>query len=225
MVYQDCLVKIPRTDQVNAGCLDQWGISGDQVHKDNLVAVPLVTILGHVDPQVNPVLLVFVARKARRVIQGRLVPMVIKVKMVYLVIPGIVDRKVWLVNVATKDQEGSMDHQVKMAIQVWTDNQVFPVEMVGQANPANEVIEVNQVFLVKMVDQVPLAQIIFLAITIVVTIQKSLKVLLGTLVTLDEMECLEIKDIKVYLVKIILRKVPVDDLVARVILDPTDSVA
>ena len=75
-----------------------------------------------------------------------------------------------------------------------------------------------------MVDQVLQVQIMFLVVTIVATIQKSLKVLLAILVSLDEMDCLVIKGIKGCPVKIILQKVLGDDLVVQAMLGPMDSV-
>lgn len=69
----------------------------------------------------------------------------IRVKTEYQVIREIADRKVWLANVASEDQEDLMDYQVNKAIKVLTDNQVFQVEMVDQANLVNEAIEDNQV--------------------------------------------------------------------------------
>ena len=69
----------------------------------------------------------------------------IRVKTGYQVIRVIVDQKVWLVNVASEDQEDLMDYQVNKAIKVLTDNQVFQVEMVDQANLVNVAIEDNQV--------------------------------------------------------------------------------
>ena len=76
----------------------------------------------------------------------------------------------------------------------------------------------------KMVDQVLQVQIMFLVVTIVATTQKSLKVLLAILVSLDEMDCLVIKVIKGCPVKTILQKVLGDDLVVQVMLGPMDSV-
>ena len=76
---------------------------------------------------------------------ARLVLMDIRVKTEYPVIPVIVDRKVWLVNVATEDPEDLMDHQVNKAVKVSTDNLVYLVEMVVQASLVNVGIEVNQV--------------------------------------------------------------------------------
>ena len=75
----------------------------------------------------------------------------------------------------------------------------------------------------KMVDQVLQVQIMFLVVTIVATIQKSLKVLLATLVILDEMECLVNRVIKGYLVKITSQKVLGGDLVVQVMSGPTES--
>ena len=75
----------------------------------------------------------------------------------------------------------------------------------------------------KMVDQVLQVQIMFLVVTIVATIQKSLKVLLATLVSLDEMECLVNRDIKGYLVKITSQKVLEGDLVVQVMSGLTES--
>ena len=76
----------------------------------------------------------------------------------------------------------------------------------------------------KMVDQVLQVQIMFLVVTIVATTQKSLKVLLATLVSLDEMDCLVIRGIMGCPVKIISQKVLGDDLVVQVMLGPMDSV-
>lgn len=75
----------------------------------------------------------------------------------------------------------------------------------------------------RMVDQVLQVQIMFLVVTIVATIQKSLKALPATLVSLDEMECLVNRDIKGYPVKIISQKVLGGDLVVQVMSDPTES--
>ena len=75
-----------------------------------------------------------------------------------------------------------------------------------------------------MVDQVLQVQIMFLVVTIVATTQKSLKVLLATLVSLDEMDCLVIRAIMDCPVKIISQKVLGDDLVVQVMLGPMDSV-
>ena len=69
----------------------------------------------------------------------------IRVKTEYQVIRVIADQKVWLVNVASEDQEDFMDYQVNKAIKVLTDNQVFRVEMVDQANLVNVGKEDNQV--------------------------------------------------------------------------------
>lgn len=80
-----------------------------------------------------------------------------------------------------------------------------------------------KVFLARMVDQVPQVQIMCLVVTIVATTQKLLKVLLATLVSPEEMECLVIKVIKAYLVKIISLKAPGDGLVVQVMSDPMDS--
>ena len=80
-----------------------------------------------------------------------------------------------------------------------------------------------KVFLARMVDQVPQVQIMCLVVTIVATTQKSLKVLLATLVSLEEMACLAIQVIKAYLVKIISLKAPGDGLVVQVMSDPMDS--
>ena len=69
----------------------------------------------------------------------------IRVKTEYQVIRVIADQKVWLVNVASEDQEDLMDYQGDKEIKVLTDNQVFQVEMVDQANLVNVAIEDNQV--------------------------------------------------------------------------------
>ena len=75
----------------------------------------------------------------------------------------------------------------------------------------------------RMVDQVLQVQIMFLVVTIVATIQKSLKALPATLVNLDEMECLVNRDIKGCPVKIISQKVLGGDLVVQAMSDPTES--
>ena len=69
----------------------------------------------------------------------------IRVKTEYQVIRVIADQKVWLVNVASEDQEDFMDYQVNKAIKVLTDNRVSQVEMVDRASLVNVAIEDNQV--------------------------------------------------------------------------------
>ena len=55
MEHPGCLAKIPKTDQENVGCLDQWVILAPLVHKENLAAVRLEIILDPVDLLANQV--------------------------------------------------------------------------------------------------------------------------------------------------------------------------